>query len=45
MTLLAARGLRAQLRTGNLLTGQLYIAIDFVPAGAESANQLGRRPA
>ena len=25
------QGLRAQLRPGNLLTGQLYIAIDFVP--------------
>ncbi|WP_036666645.1 intermembrane transport protein PqiB [Paludibacterium yongneupense] len=28
---LVARGLRAQLRTGNLLTGQLYVAIDFFP--------------
>jgi len=26
-----ARGLRAQARIGNLLTGQLYIALDFVP--------------
>ncbi len=26
-----ARGLHAQLRTGNLLTGQLYIALDFQP--------------
>jgi paraquat-inducible protein B len=25
------RGLRAQLRSGNLLTGQLYIAMDFFP--------------
>lgn len=25
------RGFRAQLRTGNLLTGQLYIALDFFP--------------
>lgn len=25
------RGLRAQLRTGNLLTGQLYVALDFFP--------------
>jgi paraquat-inducible protein B len=25
------RGLRAQLRTGNLLTGQRYVAIDFFP--------------
>lgn len=26
-----ARGMRAQLRTGNLLTGQLYVALDFFP--------------
>ncbi len=28
---LVASGLRAQLRTGNLLTGQLYVAMDFFP--------------
>ncbi|PWK92081.1 paraquat-inducible protein B [Fulvimonas soli] len=28
---LVDHGLRAQARTGNLLTGQLYIALDFVP--------------
>jgi len=28
---LIAHGLRAQARTGNLLTGQLYVALDFVP--------------
>lgn len=28
---LVARGLRAQVRTGNLLTGRLYVALDFVP--------------
>jgi paraquat-inducible protein B len=29
--LLIDKGLRAQLRSGNLLTGQLYIALDFFP--------------
>lgn len=28
---LVASGLRAQLRSGNLLTGQLYVAMDFYP--------------
>jgi paraquat-inducible protein B len=28
---MVARGLRAQLRTGNLLTGSLYVAFDFYP--------------
>jgi paraquat-inducible protein B len=28
---LVERGLRAQLRTGNLLTGQSYVALDFFP--------------
>jgi paraquat-inducible protein B len=28
---LVARGLRAQLRSGNLLTGQVYVALDFFP--------------
>ena len=35
---LVERGLRAQLRTGNLLTGQLFVAMDFYPkAGAAPA--------
>jgi len=29
---LVAHGLRGQLKTGSLLTGQLYIAVDFFPA-------------
>ena len=32
---LIAHGLRAQARSGNLLTGQLYIALDFVPRAAK----------
>lgn len=31
MQRLVENGLRAQLRNGNLLTGQLYVALDFVP--------------
>ncbi|MEO7338481.1 MAG: MlaD family protein, partial [Caldimonas sp.] len=34
---LVERGLRAQLRTGNLLTGQLYVALDFVAKPARVA--------
>lgn len=33
---LVEKGLRAQLRTGNLLTGQLYVALDFVPKAASA---------
>ncbi len=29
---LVSKGLRAQLKTGNLLTGQLYVDLDFYPA-------------
>lgn len=32
--LVQARGLRAQLRSGSLLTGQLYVAFDYFPAAA-----------
>ncbi|MFC5526538.1 intermembrane transport protein PqiB [Rhodanobacter ginsengisoli] len=31
MGVLIGKGLRAQARTGNLLTGQLYVSLDFVP--------------
>ena len=34
---MVAAGLRAQLRTGNLLTGQLYIALDFFPTAAKAS--------
>lgn len=30
-------GLRAQVRTGNLLTGQLYLALDFMPKSPKAA--------
>lgn len=32
---LIGKGLRAQLRTGNLLTGQVYVAMDFFPEAAK----------
>nr|WP_233859788.1 MlaD family protein [Paraburkholderia sp. HD33-4] len=34
---LVSKGLRAQLRTASLLTGQLYVAIDFFPAAPKAA--------
>ncbi len=39
-----AHGLRAQARTGNLLTGQLYVALDFVPHAAKVAFDPAERP-
>ncbi|MFL9936677.1 MlaD family protein [Paraburkholderia sp. RL18-103-BIB-C] len=33
---MVAHGFRAQLRTGSLLTGQLYIALDFFPAAPKA---------
>ena len=41
---LVERGLRAQLRTGNLLTGQLYIALDFFPKAAKAKFDLSKSP-
>ncbi|MDH0747221.1 MlaD family protein [Pseudomonas sp. GD03842] len=38
------RGLRAQVRTGNLLTGQLYIAMDFDPKAPKVAYNAKARP-
>lgn len=36
MARMIGRGLRGQLRTGSLLTSQLYIALDFFPAAAKA---------
>ncbi|NBA97531.1 intermembrane transport protein PqiB [Pseudomonas sp. R5(2019)] len=44
MAQLVARGLRAQARTGNLLTGQLYIALDFDPTAKPVAFDVSARP-
>jgi paraquat-inducible protein B len=41
---LVAHGLRAQARTGNLLTGQLYIALDFLPHAAKAHYDPDMRP-
>jgi len=38
------RGLRAQARSGNLLTGQLYIALDFYPKAEKVAFDPAQRP-
>jgi paraquat-inducible protein B len=35
--LVEERGLRAQLRSGNLLTGQLYVAFEYFPRAAKAA--------
>lgn len=43
MRRLVDRGLRAQLRTGNLITGQLYVALDFLGRSSEQM-QLGEGP-
>lgn len=41
---LVRRGLRAQLRTGSFLTGQLYVALDFFPKAPAVAFDAGRVP-
>lgn len=42
---LVGHGLRAQLRSGNLLTGQLYVALDFFPEAAHASVDWSRTPA
>jgi paraquat-inducible protein B len=42
--LLVAQGLRMQLRTGNLLTGQLYISLDFFPNAPKSKIDWSQNP-
>ncbi len=42
--LLVGQGLRMQLRTGNLLTGQLYIALDFFPNAPKSKIDWSQNP-
>jgi paraquat-inducible protein B len=41
---LVERGLRGQLRTGNLLTGQLYVALDLFPKAGPAKVNLDRDP-
>lgn len=39
---LISKGLRAQLRTGNLLTGQVYVALDFFPKSPVANRAAGK---
>jgi paraquat-inducible protein B len=41
---LVNRGLRAQPRSGSLLTGKLYVALDFLPASPRAAFDASIRP-
>jgi paraquat-inducible protein B len=41
---LVNKGLRAQLRPGNLLTGQVYVALDFFPKVAPAKVDLNKTP-
>ncbi|TFG94569.1 MAG: MCE family protein [Myxococcales bacterium] len=41
---LVSRGVRAQLRTGNLLTGALYVALDFFPNAAPAKLDWSQHP-
>jgi len=41
---LAEKGLRAQLRNGNLLTGQVYVALDFFPKAPAARIDVTKNP-
>ena len=41
---LISKGMRAQLRSGNLLTGQLYVAIDFFPKAPPVIVDVSKEP-
>jgi paraquat-inducible protein B len=41
---LVERGLRAQLRTGSFLTGQLYVALDFFPNAPKATLDMSANP-
>jgi paraquat-inducible protein B len=41
---MVARGLRAQLKSGNLLTGQLYVALDFFPDAPKAGVDWDKTP-
>jgi paraquat-inducible protein B len=40
---LVSRGVRAQLRTGNLLTGSVYVALDVFPASPPVTEDWSRK--
>ena len=44
LKLLIGKGMRAQLRTGNLLTGQVYVAMDFFPGTTADKVDLTQNP-
>jgi paraquat-inducible protein B len=44
VSLLVSRGLRAQPRIGSLLTGRLYIALDFIPGARPAGFDIAARP-
>jgi len=44
MHAMVKQGLRAQARLGNILTGQLYIAMDFIPNAPKAEMDVNARP-